>query len=147
MKFLDFIQPKRRVHVKNIKTLGIDLAKNVFQVHGADSKGKCVLRKRLSRQKLIEFVANLPVCTIAIEACTGAHYWARLFQSMGHTVKMMAPQFVKPYVKANKNDLRDAEAIAEAETRPTMRFVAVKSMAQQDLQALHRVRERLMKAR
>lgn len=88
--------------MKNIKVLGIDLAKNVFQLHGTDVKGKCVLRKRLSRAKLAEFVAQLPSCTIGIEACTGAHYWARTFAQMGHRVRMMAPQFVKPYIKSNK---------------------------------------------
>ena len=82
--------------MKDIKILGIDLAKNVFQLHGTDTKGKCVLRKRFSREKLIFFVSNLTPCLIGIEACTGAHYWARLFEQMGHTVKMMAPQFVKP---------------------------------------------------
>ena len=133
--------------MKHIKTLGIDLAKNVFQLHGIDGKGKCVLRKRLSRKKLIEYVSNLEACTIAIEACTGAHYWGRLFISLGHQVKMMAPQFVKPYVKSNKNDRNDAEAIAEASTRPNMKFVAVKSIEQQDILLLHRGRQLVVKQR
>lgn len=133
--------------MKNIKTLGIDLAKNVFQLHGMDSKGKCVLRKRLSRAKLIEFTANLTPCTIAIEACTGAHWWARLFISMGHTVKMMAPQFVKPYVKTNKNDANDAEGIAEASTRPSMKFVPIKTIEQQDILLVHRARQLVVKQR
>lgn len=119
--------------MKNIKVLGIDLAKNVFQLHGADSKGKCVLRKRLGREKLIEFVTNLLPCVIGIEACTGAHHWARLFEKMGHTVKMMAPQFVKPYVRSNKNDRNDARAIAEAVGRPDMKFVPIKKIEQQDI--------------
>jgi transposase len=127
--------------VKNIKVLGIDLAKDVFQVHGADEKGRCVLRKRLSRSKLVEFISKLSPCLIGIEACTGAHYWARLFDQMGHTTKMMAPQFVKPYVKSNKNDRNDAEAIAEAVTRPGMKFVPIKRVDQQDVLLLHRARE------
>lgn len=131
--------------VKNIKTLGIDLAKNVFQVHGADAKGKRVLSKRLSREKLIEFMANLSPCLVGIEACTGAHYWARLLGSMGHTVKMMAPQFVKPYVRSNKNDRNDARGIAEAVTRPDMKFVPIKKVEQQDVLLLHRARELVIK--
>ncbi|SJZ95937.1 IS110 family RNA-guided transposase, partial [Legionella maceachernii] len=131
----------------NIKVLGIDLAKNVFQLHGTDSNGEGVLRKRLSREKLVEFMSNLSSCLVGIEACGGAHYWARLFEEMGHTVKMMSPQFVKPYVKSNKNDANDAEAIAEAVTRPTMRFVAIKKMAQQDVLLLHRAKELAVKQR
>jgi transposase len=96
--------------MKDIKVLGIDLAKNVFQLHGTNSKGKCVLRKRLSRERLAKFVAQINPCTIGIEACMSAHYWARVFQNMGHTVKMMSPQFVKPYVMSNKNDRNDAAA-------------------------------------
>lgn len=133
--------------MKDIKVVGIDLAKNVFQIHGTDGYGKGILRKRLSREKLIEFAANLPACLIGIEACGGAHHWARLFISMGHTVKMMSPQFVKPYVKSNKNDANDAEAIAEAVTRPTMRFVPIKNIAQQDILLLHRAKELLIKQR
>lgn len=133
--------------MSNIKVLGIDLAKDVFQLHGTDANGKCLLRKRLSRGKLIEYVVNLPPCLIGIEACGGAHYWARTFLSQGHTVKIMAPQFVKPYVKSNKNDARDSEAIAEAVTRPTMRFVPIKGIEQQDVLLLHRVRELAMKQR
>jgi transposase len=133
--------------MRNINTLGIDLAKNVFQLHGADKKGKQVLSKKLSRAKLIEFIATLPVCTIGIEACIGAHYWARQFNKMGHTVKMMAPQFVKPYVKSNKNDRNDAAGIAEAATRPTMKFVPIKTIQQQDILLLHRARNLIMKQR
>ena len=133
--------------MKDIKTLGIDLAKNVFQLHGMDAKGKCILRKRLSRLKLIEFVSNLNPCVIAIEACMGAHYWARLFKSTGHTVKMMPPQFVKPYVQSNKNDRNDARGIAEASTRPDMKFVPIKSIAQQDILLFHRARQLSVKQR
>lgn len=133
--------------MKNIKVLGIDLAKNVFQIHGADVKGKCILKKRLSRDKLSVFIATLPPCLIGIEASTGAHYWARRFALMGHTVKMMAPQFVKPYIKSNKNDRNDASGIAEAVTRPDMRFVAIKMIEQQDMLLAHRARELAIKQR
>lgn len=133
--------------MSNLKVLGIDLAKNVFQLHGVDSKGKRVLTKRLSREKLPEFLAQLQPCLIGIEACMGAHYWARVFTAMGHTVKIMAPKFVKPYVMSNKNDRNDARGIAEAVTRPDMKFVAVKSIEQQDVMLLHRARELLMKQR
>jgi transposase len=118
-----------------------------FHLVGVDSKGKIVWRKKLSRKALMPFMAQLPPALIGMEACGGAHYWARQFRQQGHDVKLMAPQFVKPYVKSNKNDMRDAEAIAEAVTRPTMRFVPIKEVDQQDIQALHRVRERLMKER
>src|SRR5919199_4721494 len=142
------IEPQEASPMKHeMNVLGIDIAKRVFHAVGMDNTGKIVYRKRLSRHDLMPFIAKLPPVRIGIEACGGAHYWARRFRTYGHEVKLMAPQFVKPYRKANKNDLRDAEAIAEAMTRPTMRFVAVKSVDQQDLQALHRVRERLMKAR
>lgn len=133
--------------MSNLKVLGIDLAKNVFQLHGTDSSGKRVLRKRLGRSQLKEYMANMSPCLVGIEACGGAHYWARLFTSMGHTVKMMAPQFVKPYIKSNKNDAKDAEGIAEAVTRPTMRFVPIKTLEQQDVLLLHRARELSQKQR
>jgi len=133
--------------MSNIKVLGIDLAKNVFQVHGTDAKGKCVLRKRMSRAKLMEFVANFPPAIIGIEACGGAHYWARYFKQFGHEVRMMAPQFVKPYVKSNKSDRNDSEAIAEACTRPSMRFVPIKTTSQQDVLTIHRARELAIKNR
>jgi transposase len=124
--------------------LGIDIAKRVLHAVGMDERGKSVFRKRLSRHDLMPFLAKLPPGLIGIEACGDAHYWARRFRAYGHEVKLMAPQFVKPYVKANKHDSRDAEAIAEAVTRPTMRFVPIKDVDQQDIQALHRVRERLI---
>src|SRR4029453_18765825 len=127
-----------------MSVLGIDIAKRVFHVVGMDERGKIVLRKRLSRHALIPFIAALPPVLIGMEACGGGHYLARRFREHGHEVKLMAPQFVKPYVKSNKNDMRDAEGISEAVTRPTMRFVPTKELDQQDIQALHRVRERLI---
>src|SRR3989454_7289923 len=127
-----------------MSVLGIDIAKRVFHVVGMDERGKIVLRKRLSRHDLMPFIAKLPPVLIGMEACGGAHDWARRFREHGHEVKLMAPQFIKPYVKSNKNDSRDAEAIAEAVTRPTMRVVPIKDVAQHDIQALHRVRERLI---
>lgn len=144
---VNVIQQRGESIMNHIKVLGIDLAKDVFQLHGTDRNGKKVLSKRLTRNKLIEYMANLTPCLVGIEACGGAHYWARVFGTQGHTVKMMAPQFVKPYVKSNKNDARDAEAIAEAVTRPTMRFVPLKGVAQQDILLLHRVRELAIKQR
>src|SRR5437879_6096434 len=127
-----------------MSVLGIDIAKRVFHAVGMDERGKIVLRKRLSRHDLIPFLAKLPPVLIGMEACGGAHYWARRFREHGHEEKRMAPKFVKPYVKSNKNDSRDAEAIAEAVTRTTRRFVPIKDVDQQDIQALHRVRERLI---
>jgi len=130
-----------------ITTVGIDLAKSVFQVHGVDVTGRPALKKQLKRDQMVAFFANLPPCLIGMEACGSAHYWARKLQGFGHTVRLMAPQFVKPYVKTNKNDAADAEAICEAVARPNMRFVPVKDMAQQAVLALHRVRQALVKAR
>ena len=119
----------------------------MFQVHGVDEKGKPVLRKQLRRAQLLEFFANLRRCVIGMEACGSAHYWARKLSSLGHEVKLMAPQLVKPYVKSNKNDRNDAEAICEALGRPNMRFVPIKNPEQQALLGLHRVREGLVGAR
>ena len=130
-----------------ITTIGIDLAKNVFQVHGADARGKPVLKKGLKRTQMLAFFANLTPCLIGMEACGSAHYWARKLEGLGHTVKLMAPQYVKPYVKTNKNDAADAEAICEAVTRPTMRFVPIKNGEQQAVLALHRARQGFVKAR
>lgn len=130
-----------------ITTVSIDLAKSVFQVHGVDARGKAVLRKQLRRSELLGFFANLPSCLIGMEACAGAHHWARKLIELGHAVRLMAPQFVKPYVKTHKNDRNDAEAICEAVARPTMRFVPVKTPEQQAALALHRARAGLMKAR
>ncbi len=123
-----------------IKVLGVDLAKNSFQLHGVDAQGNVVLGKRVSRKRLCSTVARLPACLIGVEACGGAHYWAQVFRAHGHEVRMMAPQFVKPYVKSNKNDRIDAEAICEAVQRPSMRFVPIKVPSQQDIQSLHRAR-------
>jgi len=127
--------------------LGIDLAKRVFHVVGMDDAGHVVLKKRLTREALLPFIAQLSPAIIGLEACGGAHDWARRFRGYGHTVQLIAPQFVKPYVKSHKNDPADAEAICEAVMRPTMRFVPMKEVEQQDLQSLHRARERGVKAR
>lgn len=131
--------------MKDIKVLGIDLAKSIFQIHGTDIQGKCLLRKRLSRAKLPEFIAQLKPCLIGIEASGSAHFWAREFKKLGHEVKIMSPQFVKPYVRSNKNDRNDAQAIAEAVTRPFMKFVPIKKIEQHDILMLHRARELLVK--
>lgn len=130
-----------------VTTAGIDIAKNVFHVVGVNDKGSVVLKKQLRRRDLIRFVAQRASCRIALEACGGAHHWAREFAKQGHEVKLIAPQYVKPYVRGNKHDYHDAQAIAEAAQRPGMRFVPIKSAAQQDIQAVHRVRERGVAAR
>jgi transposase len=130
-----------------ITIVGIDLAKHVFQVHGVDERGKVVLKKQLKRHQVLPFFGNLPACLIGMEACGGAHHWARRLQAQGHTVRLMAPQFVKPYVKTNKNDAADAEAICEAVSRPSMRFVPIKSVAQQAVLSIHRARQGFVKAR
>jgi transposase len=130
-----------------VTTASIDLAKNVFQVHGVDEHGRTVLRKQLKREQMTLFFANMPTCLIGIEACGSAHHWARKLQSLGHTVRLIAPQFVKPYVKTNKNAAADAEAICEAVGRPNMRYVPVKNVEQQAVLALHRVRQGFIKAR
>ena len=130
-----------------LTTIGIDLAKTVFQVHGVDAHGKVSLKKQLKRGQVAAFFANLPPCLIGMEACGSAHYWARKLQALGHAVKLMAPQFVKPYVKTNKHDAADAEAICEAVLRPNMRFVPIKEVEQQAVLALHRARQGMVKAR
>jgi len=130
-----------------ITTIGIDLAKALFQVHGVDKHGKVGLRKQLKRKDVVSFFANLEPCLIGMEACGSAHYWARKLSEFGHTVRLMAPQFVKPYVKTNKSDRNDAEAICEAVGRPNMRFVAVKTAEMQAVLALHRARQGFVKAR
>jgi transposase len=134
-------------YTATLTTIGLDIAKHVIQVHGVDERGKPVLRKQLKRHQVLPFFANLPACLIGLEACGGAHDWARRLQALGHTVKRMAPQFVKPYVKANKHDVADAEAICEAVSRPSMRFVPAKSAEQQALLAPHRAREGFVTAR
>jgi transposase len=131
----------------NSTTIGLDIAKHVFQIHGVDAHGKIVLRKQLKRAQVLAFFANLPPCRMGLEACAGAHYWARELIKLGHDARLISPQFVKPYVKGNKNDANDAEAICEAVSRPTMRFVPVKSIEQQDIQMLHRIRSGLVKDR
>jgi transposase len=128
-------------------TIGLDIAKQVFQVHGSDRSGRAVMRRKLRRSEVARFFSEQPPCLIGIEASGSAHHWARVLGGLGHTVRLMAPQFVKPYVKSNKNDANDAEAICEAVTRPSMRFVPQKSVEQQDLQCLHRVRSRLVACR
>jgi transposase len=129
--------------------IGVDLAKNVFQVHGVDRFEKPVWRKKLNRTEWLKAVLERiePGCEIGMEACSGAHHWARQLQRQGYTVKLIAPQFVKPYVKSNKNDANDAEAICEAMSRPNMRFVTVKTVEQQDIQAVHRIRSELSSQR
>jgi transposase len=130
-----------------ITTLGIDLAKSVFQLHGVDAGGSAVLKKKLRRSAVLDFLRDLPPCLIGIEACATAHYWAREIGALGHEVRMMPPAYVKPYVKRQKNDAADAEAICEAVTRPSMRFVPVKSAERQGVLVLHRTRDLLMRQR
>jgi transposase len=133
--------------MNEITTIGLDLAKHVFQVHGIDASGAPVLRKRLRRSEVLTFFARLPSCLIGLEACATAHYWARELRAIGHEVRLMPAQYVKAYVKRNKNDAADAEAICEAVRRPTMRFVAIKTAEQQAALLVHRGRERLVRQR
>jgi len=133
--------------METVTTIGLDLAKRFFQVHGVNKLGKVVLRKKLSREAVLSFFANVSPCVVGMEACGGSHHWAREISKLGHIVRQMSPQFVKPYVKANKNDANDAEAICEAVSRPNMRFVPTKSIERQDIQALHRIRDRLVGSR
>jgi transposase len=133
--------------VNNVTTVGIDLAKNVFSLHGVDGQGREVLRRTVRRGQLLAVVAQLPACLIGLEACSGAHEWARQFAAFGHTVRLMAPKFVAPYRRGGKNDGNDAEAICEAVSRPTMRFVPVKSAEQQAVLSLHRVRQGFVEER
>jgi transposase len=132
---------------KEVSRIGIDLGKNVFHLFGVNKAGKPVLRKKLKRKVLLDYLANLPECLIGAEACGGSHHWAREIAKLGHEVRLISPQFVKPYVKGNKNDYNDAEGICEAVSRPTMRFVEIKNIEQQDIQALHRIRQSLVKSR
>ncbi len=133
--------------MSNVTTVGIDLAKNVFSVHGVDSRGKVLVRRTIGRSKLLSLVAQLPPCVIGLEACSGAHEWARQFRQLGHDARLMAPKFVTPYRKSGKNYGNDAEAICEAVSRPSMRFVPVKSLDQQALLTLHRVRQGFIEER
>jgi transposase len=130
-----------------ITTIGLDIAKSIFHLYAVNQIGRYVKKKQLKRHQLLQYLARLEPCMIVMEACGGANYWAREIKCLGHEVKLIAPQYVKPYVKGNKNDYNDAEAIAEAAQRPTMRFVPIKSVEQQDIQNLHRQRERIKKAR
>lgn len=130
-----------------ITTIGVDLAKNVFQLHGSDAQGRVVLRKQLKRAQFLSFFVNLPPVLVAMESCSSAHHWARELSKLGHQVRLIAPQFVKPFVQGSKNDVSDAQAICEAATRPTMRFVAIKTIEQQSTLALHRARQGLIRAR
>src|SRR5438105_11328022 len=133
--------------MSEISTIGLDLAKNVFQVHAVDASGRVVLRRQLQRGAVEKFFAQLPPGTVGMEACGSAHHWARVIGGYGHQVRLMPPAYVKPYVKRNKNDGRDAEAICEAVGRPTMRFVAVKSIEQQATLAIHNTRRLLVQQR
>ena len=133
--------------MSNVTSVGIDLAKNVFSLHGVDAAGVVQLRKTVSRTRLVEFVAQLPPCVIGLEACSGAHEWARRFTAFGHTVKLMAPKFVVPYRRGGKNDGNDADSICEAVSRPSMRFVPIKSLEQQAVLTLHRVRQGFIEER
>jgi transposase len=133
--------------MKEVSTIGLDLAKNVFQVHGVDRSGKTVIRRQLRRGQVLPYFKRLPPCLVGIEACATSHYWAREITALGHEVRMMPARYVKPYVKRNKNDMADAEAICEAVTRPTMRFVPIKTPAQQSILMLHRTRELFVRQR
>ena len=131
----------------SVVTIGLDLAKSVFQVHGVDAAAHTVLRRRLGRTDLLPFFAKHPPCMIGMEACSSAHHWARELSRLGHLVRLVPPQYVKPYVKRNKTDAADAEAICEAVGRPNMRFVPIKSIEQQSILSLHRVRALLVRQR
>src|ERR1700747_3246794 len=130
-----------------VSTIGLDIAKSVFQVHGVDAEGTVVIRKRIGRAKVLAFFARLPSCLVGIEVCPSAHYWSRKLQALGHAVKLMPPSYVKAYLKRGKNDANDAAAICEAVTRPSMRFVPTKSEQQQSVLMLHRSRQLLVRQR
>src|SRR5262252_6161141 len=130
-----------------VSTIGLDIAKSIFQIHGVDADGVVVIRKRVSRAKMLEFFAALPPCLIGIEACPSAHHWSRQLSALGHTVRLMPPSYVKAYLKRSKNDANDAAAICEAVTRPSMRFVAIKTKEQQAALMLHRARQLLVRQR
>jgi len=133
--------------MKSLSVVGVDLAKLVFQAHGASAQGREIFSRRVRREGLLPLMRDLAPTVVAMEACGGAHYWARRFREMGHEVRLIAPQYVKPFVKTNKNDAADAEAIAEAAVRQNMRFVPVKTVQQQYIQSLHRIRQGLMVSR
>ncbi len=133
--------------MEQVITIGLDIAKNVFQVHGVDRQGEVVVRRQLRRRQVVPFFARQQGCLVGIEACATSHHWAREITKLGHEVKLMAPRYVKPYVKRNKNDAADAEAICEAVRRPTMRFVPIKTPEQQSVLMLHRTRELFVRQR
>ncbi len=133
--------------MENVSTIGLDLAKHVFQAHGADKNGAVVFRKKLRRQQILPFISALPPCTVAMEACAGSHYWGREIGKLGHSIRLIAPAYVKPFVKRQKNDASDAEAISEAAQRPTMRFVSVKSEETQAAAIVFRTRDVLVRQR
>ena len=133
--------------MQTVTTIGLDIAKSVFQVHGVDAAGQVVIRRQLKRRYVLAFFERLPPCLVGIEACASSHHWSRELESLGHTVRLMPPAYVKPYVKRQKNDTTDAEAICEAVTRPTMRFVPVKSPEQQAALSMRRTRDLLVKQR
>lgn len=138
---------KTNTNTHKVAVMGIDLSKNVFQLHGVDKNGEVVIRKQLKRHQMLSYFARLPGCLIGMESCGGAHYWSRVLTQFDHTVRMMAPVFVKPYLKSNKNDRNDAEAICEAVTRPSMRFAAAKTLEQQAILHLHHSRQLLVRQR
>ena len=133
--------------MSTIVTIGLDLAKSVLQIHGVDDAGRAVLRRRLSRQELVSYFAKLPGCLVGMEACSAAHHWASELSRLGHWVRLIPPQYVKPYVKRNKTDAADAEAICEAVGRSNMRFVPIKTLDQQGVLSLHRVRSLFVRQR
>ena len=137
----------REASVSKVITIGLDIAKHVFHAHGADGRGRAIFSKRISRGKLLDFFAAQPSCTVALEACGGAHHWARQLTQLGHEVRLIPPAYVKPFVKRQKNDAIDAEAICEAAQRPSMRFVAVKSEEQQAAGLVFRTRDLLVRQR
>jgi transposase len=137
----------REAPVTTVSTIGLDIAKHVFQAHGADASGQAVFRKKITRTKLIDFLASQPRCLVALEACGGAHYWGREISKLGHTVRLIPPSYVKPFVKRQKNDAADAEAICEASQRPSMRFVAIKDEEQQANGVVFRARDVLVRQR
>jgi transposase len=139
--------PLREASVSQVSTIGLDIAKNVFHAHGADERGAMVFSRKLTRSKLLDFFAGQPTCTVALEACGGAHHWARQLEAMGHDVRLIPPAYVKPFVKRNKNDAIDAEAICEAAQRPGMRYVTVKSEEQQAAGLVFRTRDLVVRQR
>jgi len=146
-KVVAIVTTEQEASVSEASTIGLDLAKHVFQAHGADASGKVVFRKRLRREKVLEFFASKPACLVAMEACSSAHHWARELARLGHIVRLIPPAYVKPFVKRQKNDTADAEAICEAAQRPTMRFVAVKSVRAQANAVVFRARDLLVRQR